>query len=96
MKQILLIAPSQAMIDIARKVCAEMGLTIPMEGVSSMQALEKTFQTYPETEVFIARGSMVGVIQRLFNSLRLLRKHQCHPGKNLRRNGTGIRRCNPK
>jgi hypothetical protein len=65
MEQILFIAPSQAMVEMGKKICAEMGLSMAVEVASSQQTLEVVLENYPAASVIISRGGIVEALQKI-------------------------------
>jgi methyl-accepting chemotaxis protein len=66
MENILFVAVSQKMADLAVRAVAEMGLDIPIV-VSTSTEIQTVVDTHPNTEVFISRGRSSKVLNELSN-----------------------------
>lgn len=66
MENIMFVAVSQKMSDMATKVNAEMDLNIPIV-VSDMEEIESLVKSNPNVEVFISRGETARLLQRFSN-----------------------------
>lgn len=64
MEAVLFIAPSQSIADIARKVTAEMGLSLPIETGNNRQALVIA-AAYPNISVVISRGGTAEDLEKM-------------------------------
>lgn len=66
MENIMFVAISENMADMARRVSGEMGLNIPII-VSEMEEVEDLVRRSPDIEVFISRGETARLLQRFSN-----------------------------
>lgn len=65
MEHILFIVPSQTMADIAKKVCSQMGLAIPVEiGLSLNEQILDIVSAYPKANVIVARGGTAEYLRK--------------------------------
>lgn len=67
MENILFVAVSQKMADIAKKITSEMSLDIPII-IRNMDESEAVIRSYPNIEVFISRGRTAELLQKFSGS----------------------------